>query len=38
MLADDSYDETVFAATEIGRPLGTDYFGLRDELTDAERT
>ena len=27
----------VIATTEIGRSLGTDYFGLRDELTEAER-
>ena len=25
------------ATTAIGRSLGTDYFGLRDELTEAER-
>ena len=37
MLADETYDETTLATTEIGRSLGTDYFGLRDELTDAER-
>ena len=28
---------TSSTTTEIGRSLGTDYFGLRDELTDAER-
>jgi glutaryl-CoA dehydrogenase len=37
MLADDSYPEAAFSITELGRSLGTDYFGLRDELTDAER-
>ena len=37
MLADETYDEDVIATTAIGRSLGTDYFGLRDELTDAER-
>ena len=37
MLADRTYDEDVLATTEIGRSLGTDYFGLRDELTEAER-
>ena len=37
MLADQTYDEDVIATTAIGRSLGTDYFGLRDELTDAER-
>ena len=37
MLADRTYDEDVLTSTEIGRSLGTDYFGLRDELTDAER-
>ena len=36
MLADETYDETTLATTEIGRSLGTDYFGLRDELTEAE--
>ena len=36
MLADETYDETKLATTEIGRSLGTDYFGLRDELTEAE--
>jgi glutaryl-CoA dehydrogenase len=37
MLADRTYDEDVLTTTGIGRSLGTDYFGLRDELTDAER-
>jgi glutaryl-CoA dehydrogenase len=37
MLADATYDENVLTTTAIGRSLGTDYFGLRDELTDAER-
>ena len=37
MLADETYDEDALSTTEIGRSLGTDYFGLRDELTDAER-
>jgi glutaryl-CoA dehydrogenase len=37
MLADDTYNEDALNLTEIGRSLGTDYFGLRDELTDAER-
>ena len=37
MLADRTYDEDVIATTAIGRSLGTDYFGLRDELTEAER-
>jgi glutaryl-CoA dehydrogenase len=37
MLADRTYDEDVLTTTEIGRSLGTDYFGLRDELTAAER-
>ena len=37
MLADETYDEDALRTTEIGRSLGTDYFGLRDELTDAER-
>ena len=37
MLADRTYDEDVLTTTEIGRSLGTDYFGLRDELTEAER-
>ena len=37
MLADETYDETKLATTQIGRSLGTDYFGLRDELTEAER-
>ena len=37
MLADRTYDEDVLTTTGIGRSLGTDYFGLRDELTAAER-
>ena len=37
MLADRTYGEYVLTTTEIRRSLGTDYFGLRDELTDAER-
>jgi glutaryl-CoA dehydrogenase len=37
MLADDTYNEDALNTTEIGKSLGTDYFGLRDELTDAER-
>ena len=37
MLADRTYDEAVLTTTAIGRSLGTDYFGLRDELTGAER-
>src|SRR4051794_25456433 len=37
MLADDSYTEETLHRTRIGRSMGTDYFGLRDELTDAER-
>ena len=37
MLADETYHEDALSTTEIGRPLGTDYFGPRDELTDAER-
>ena len=37
MLADATYSEDVLDTTAIGRSLGTDYFGLRDELTDAER-
>jgi len=37
MLADDTYSEDRLSTTAIGRSLGTDYFGLRDELTDAER-
>jgi glutaryl-CoA dehydrogenase len=37
MLAGRTYDEDTLTTTEIGRSLGTDYFGLRDELTDAER-
>jgi glutaryl-CoA dehydrogenase len=38
MIADETYDEAVLETTEIGRSLGTDYFGLRDELTEDERT
>ena len=37
MLADDSYTEETLRQTRIGRSMGTDYFGLRDELTDTER-
>jgi glutaryl-CoA dehydrogenase len=37
MLADDTYTEDALCTTAIGRSLGTDYFGLRDELTAAER-
>jgi glutaryl-CoA dehydrogenase len=37
MLADETYAEDALSTTEIGRSLGTDYFGLRHELTDAER-
>ncbi|TDW21921.1 acyl-CoA dehydrogenase family protein [Kribbella kalugense] len=37
MLADETYDETTLTTTDIGKSLGTDYFGLRDELTDAEQ-
>ena len=37
MLADGTYEEKALATTDIGKSLGTDYFGLRDELTDAER-
>jgi glutaryl-CoA dehydrogenase len=37
MIADETYDEAVLETTEIGRSLGTDYFGLRDELTEDER-
>src|SRR5918911_2612255 len=37
MLADDTYDEDVLGSASIGTSLGTDYFGLRDELTDSER-
>jgi len=37
MLADDSYTEDTLRLTKIGKSMGTDYFGLRDELTDAER-
>jgi glutaryl-CoA dehydrogenase len=37
MLADATYTEDALNTTAIGRSLGTDYFGLRDELTDAER-
>ena len=36
LLADATYDEDVIATTAIGRSLGTDYFGLRDELTETE--
>ena len=36
MLADETYDETTLVTTQIGRSLGTDYFGLRDELTETE--
>jgi glutaryl-CoA dehydrogenase len=37
MLADDTYPEDVLSSTEIGKSMGTDYFGLRDELTAAEQ-
>ena len=37
MIADGTYDEAVLETTQIGRSLGTDYFGLRDELTEEER-
>ena len=37
MLADETYTEDALNTTAIGRSLGTDYFGLRDELTDVER-
>ena len=37
MIADETYDEAVLETTQIGRSLGTDYFGLRDELTEDER-
>jgi glutaryl-CoA dehydrogenase len=37
MIADETYDEAVLETTAIGRSLGTDYFGLRDELTEDER-
>src|SRR4029450_3111838 len=37
MIADETYDEAVLETTEIGRALGTDYFRLRDELTEDER-
>ena len=37
MLADETYTEDSLNTTAIGRSLGTDYFGLRDELTDVER-
>ena len=37
MLADGTYEEKALATTDIGKSLGTDYFGLRDELTEAER-
>ena len=36
MLADGTYEKAL-ATTDIGKSLGTDYFGLSDELTDAER-
>jgi glutaryl-CoA dehydrogenase len=38
MIADGTYDPAVLETTEIGRSLGTDYFGLRDELTADEQT
>ena len=37
MLADDSYTEDTLRLTKIGKSMGTDYLGLRDELTEAER-
>jgi glutaryl-CoA dehydrogenase len=37
MLADDSYTEDTLRLTKIGKSMGTDYFGLRQELTEAER-
>ena len=37
MLADGTYEENALATTDIGKSLGTDYFGLRDELTEGER-
>jgi glutaryl-CoA dehydrogenase len=37
MLADATYTERILCTTGIGESLGTDYFGLRDELTDSER-
>ena len=37
MLADETYHEDALSTTEIGRSLGTDSFGPRDELTDADR-
>ena len=37
MLADETYAEDALSITEIGRFLGTDDFGLHDELNDAER-
>ena len=37
MLADETYDENTLTTTDIGKSLGTDYFGLRDELNDDER-
>ena len=37
MLADETYAEDVLNSSLIGRSLGTDYFGLRDELDVAER-
>jgi glutaryl-CoA dehydrogenase len=36
-LADGTYDGDALNSTAIGRSLGTDYFGLRDELTPGER-
>src|SRR3712207_2472407 len=37
MLADDTYSEDALSSGQLGTSMGTDYFGLRDELTDAER-
>jgi glutaryl-CoA dehydrogenase len=37
MLADDTYTEDALDTARLGASLGTDYFGLRDELSDAER-
>ena len=37
MLPDDTYTEDAISSARIGTSLGTDYFGLRGELTDAER-
>src|SRR3954454_25167569 len=37
MLADDSYTEETLRQTRIGQSMGTDYFGLRDKLNEAER-